>query len=58
MNVVYLFYEPDGVRIPLYDYDKEMFNLLKQREGGRWDKDRREFIFSYDVIANCIQHRQ
>jgi site-specific recombinase XerD len=50
MKVVYLFYESEGVRIPLYYYDKDLFNLLRQREGGRWDKENREFIFSYDFL--------
>lgn len=52
MNVIYLFYESEGVRIPLYGYDKEMFNLLIQRKGGRWDKEKHEFIFSYNLLKN------
>jgi site-specific recombinase XerD len=51
MNVVYLFYEDEGVRIPFFDLDEKLFSLLKRREGGRWDREKREFIFSYDLLT-------
>lgn len=45
MKVVYAFCESDGVRIPFFDYDKELFLALKKHSGGVWNNFRKEFIF-------------
>jgi site-specific recombinase XerD len=45
MNVVYLFYESDKVRIPFYDYDPGLFQLLINLKSGKWDNRRHEFTF-------------
>ena len=44
MEVVYYFSGSGGVRIPLYGYDRDLYNLLLRR-GGYWDRTNREFIF-------------
>jgi hypothetical protein len=37
MNVVYLFYDKDGVTIPFYNYDEGLFQELAHTRLGRWD---------------------
>jgi len=44
MEVVYFFCENAQVRVPLFDYDKRLFNLLVSK-GGSWDKVQRQFVF-------------
>jgi len=51
MEVVYFFCENTRVRIPLFDYDKRLFNLLVAK-GGIWDKIQRQFIFRQNISAN------
>ena len=48
MEVVYLFCESDVIRIPFYDYDRRLFNLLVSK-GGAWDKSRYQFIFGRNM---------
>jgi site-specific recombinase XerD len=48
MDVVYLFRESATVRIPFFDYDRSLFNLLV-KGGGYWDKALREFILRGDI---------
>jgi len=43
MDVVYLFYESAGVRIPFFGYNPEFFRLFI-RHGAIWDDARREFF--------------
>jgi len=43
MDVVYLFYESGGVRIPFFSYNPELFRRFI-RYGAIWDEARREFF--------------
>ena len=52
MDVVYIFHESDVTRVPLFHYDRHIFNLLAVRGGGVWDRGRREFIFNGAVSAD------
>jgi integrase/recombinase XerD len=45
MEVVYLFYESDAIRIPFFDYDQRLFRMLVSVGGGVWDNTRKEFVF-------------
>ena len=45
MEVVYLFYESDEIRIPFFGYDQRLFRMLVSLGGGIWDNTRREFVF-------------
>jgi len=47
MEPVYIFCEAAVVRIPLYNYDKQLFSLLIA-QGGAWDTANKQFIFSRD----------
>jgi len=51
MDVVYLFYESAGVRIP-FGYDPELFRLFV-RYGAIWDDARREFFLRVSGDAEC-----
>jgi hypothetical protein len=51
MNVIYLFYESEKVRIPFYDYDPELFKLLRNPRNGKLDNERKEFIF---ILTACF----
>ena len=44
MDVVYFFHKSAGVRVPFFDYDRNLFCMFV-RGGGFWDKARREFLF-------------
>ena len=48
MQVLYLFYESDVVRIPYFDHDERLFRLLVYH-GGAWDKEKYQFIFRQDL---------
>jgi len=54
MDVVYVFYESDVVRIPFYDYDPVLFRLLIFRSGAKWNKIRQEFTFNYEKKKEFI----
>jgi len=51
MDVVYLFYESAGVRIP-FGYDPELFRLFISY-GAIWDDERREFFIRVSGDAEC-----
>jgi site-specific recombinase XerD len=44
MDVVYLFYENDKIRIPLLDYDEELLRNLITSGFGYWDQLSRQYI--------------
>jgi site-specific recombinase XerD len=48
MDVVYLFYETRGVRIPFFDYDKELFKKLCSSRLGYWDNIGQQYVISSD----------
>jgi len=52
MDVVYLFYESAGVRIPFFGYDPEFFRMFI-RHGAIWDDERREFFIRVSEGAEC-----
>ena len=52
MELVYFFYEADAVRIPLFDYDKNLFRLLVSAGGGTWNNERQEFMFDRNVSSS------
>jgi site-specific recombinase XerD len=52
MDVVYLFYESAGVRIPFFGYDPEFFRLFI-RYGAIWDDERREFFIRVSEDVEC-----
>jgi len=51
MDVVYVFFESDLVRIPFFDVDRHLFRLLASVGGGIWDNGRQEFVFKRDAGA-------
>jgi site-specific recombinase XerD len=44
MDVVYLFYENDKIRMPLPGYDKELFRNLIMSGYGYWDQPGRQYV--------------
>jgi site-specific recombinase XerD len=44
MDVVYLFYENGNIRIPFYNYDKNLFLKLVKTRIGFWDHAQRQYI--------------
>jgi site-specific recombinase XerD len=65
MEVVYLFYESDTIRIPFFDYDQRLFRMLVSIGGGFWDNTRKEFVFKrnediarFNRIASYIPYVQ
>jgi site-specific recombinase XerD len=54
MDVVYFFRKSAGVRVPFFDYDRNLFYLFV-RGGGFWDKARREFLFKGDAGAGQLR---
>jgi len=65
MEVVYLFYESDTIRIPFFDYDQRLFRMLVSIGGGTWDNTRKEFVFKrnenamrFNQIASYIPYVQ
>jgi site-specific recombinase XerD len=46
MDVVYLFYENSGVRIPFFDYDEDLFGKLRGSRLGYWDNASRQYVIS------------
>ncbi|MDR3301114.1 MAG: tyrosine-type recombinase/integrase [Spirochaetaceae bacterium] len=44
MDVIYLFYEKSGVKIPFYDYDPQLFTQLRSSGLGYWDSAHRNFV--------------
>jgi len=54
MDVVYFFRKSAGVRVPFFDYDRNLFYLFV-RGGGFWDKARREFLFRGDAGAGQLR---
>jgi hypothetical protein len=37
MDIVYLFFEQHHIRIPFYNYDKNLFSALFNSRLGRWE---------------------
>jgi site-specific recombinase XerD len=54
MEVVYLFYESNIIRIPFFDYDQRLFRMLVSVGGGVWDNARQEFIFKQNENSICF----
>jgi site-specific recombinase XerD len=44
MDVVYLFYEADTIRIPFFDADRPLFSKFVATKVGSWDSSRHHFI--------------
>jgi len=51
MDIIYIFCERAVLRIPLFNYDKLVFSLLKAH-GGAWDQANKHFLFSLDKVVN------
>jgi len=51
MEAIYIFCEQAVVRIPLFNYDKPLFDKLIE-QGGAWDQSNKQFIFQRDKTAN------
>ncbi|MCL2762198.1 MAG: site-specific integrase [Treponema sp.] len=52
MEVVYFFNEADTIRIPFFNYDKNLFRLLVSVGNGVWNNERQEFMFSRNGNTN------
>jgi site-specific recombinase XerD len=48
MKVIYLFYEPNSVRVPFFWFDHCLFSRLIA-QGGVWEKNQRQFVFKHDI---------
>ena len=46
MDVVYVFFENENIRIPFYNYDKELFNQLAKSNMGHWENSNQQFTIS------------
>ena len=44
METVYIFYADDKIRVPFYDYDRDLFLRLVKSNAGSWDAQKRQFI--------------
>jgi site-specific recombinase XerD len=44
MDVVYLFYENGNIRIPCYNYDKNLFLKFAETRIGFWDRSQSQYI--------------
>jgi len=53
MDIVYFFCESGGVRVPFFDYDRELFGQFAAH-GWTWNRERREFIFGRDINAKLL----
>ena len=49
MDVVYLYCEFGSTRVPFYDFDRRLFDLLKTRGGGVWNSTCNEVIFGRNI---------
>jgi site-specific recombinase XerD len=49
MDIAYLFYDEDGITVPMFDFDSGLFRRLGQF--GRWDRDRERFVLRYRINA-------
>jgi site-specific recombinase XerD len=56
MDVVYLFYEADRIRIPFYDADKPLFSKFVETKVGAWDPSRNHFIVK-SALGNMLINR-
>ena len=52
MEIVYIFCRSDAIRIPIFVYDRHLFNFLVSVGGGVWDAYRQEFVFGRDVPSD------
>ncbi|GHV90807.1 hypothetical protein AGMMS50268_13100 [Spirochaetia bacterium] len=57
MQIVYLFHEEDRIRIPMYDYDKEVFSLLIKTPVCRWDRAGNQFLLPRTNYADQFFHQ-
>ncbi|MDR1836988.1 MAG: integrase, partial [Treponema sp.] len=46
MDVVYVFFANENIRIPFYNYDKELFTQLIKSNMGHWDNSNQQFTIS------------
>ncbi|MDR3168167.1 MAG: phage integrase N-terminal SAM-like domain-containing protein, partial [Treponema sp.] len=46
MDRVYLFYDADKIRIPLFIYDRNLYQRLRDSGAGRWDAPSRQYIIN------------
>ena len=46
MDVIYLFFEEAEIRIPFYDYDRNLFSRLTGSGLGHWDPAVKHYIIS------------
>jgi site-specific recombinase XerD len=53
MDVVYLFCDDKSMRIPLCEYDYQIFNQLKNCGTGYWDHQTSQFILKSDYINSA-----
>jgi len=51
METIYIFCEQAVVRIPLYNYDKDLYTLLLA-QGGAWDDAGKQFIIPRDRVVS------
>jgi site-specific recombinase XerD len=47
MDIVYLFFENENVRIPFYNFDKKLFNQLVKSGTGHWEKCDKQYNISW-----------
>lgn len=54
MDVVYFFYDDGQIRIPFYDYDKDLFARLMRTKYGSWDHPNHQYIVKSEYIVKMI----
>jgi hypothetical protein len=54
MDVVYLFYENGNIRIPFYNYDKNLFSKLVGKRIGFWDHSQSQYIVKSEYADTLI----
>ncbi|GHV93889.1 hypothetical protein AGMMS50293_02090 [Spirochaetia bacterium] len=62
MQIVYLFHERNRIRIPMYDYDKDIFSRLVKTPACRWDSVGNQFLlpradYSEQFFRQLFPHR-
>jgi site-specific recombinase XerD len=55
MELVYLFYEDDKIRIPFLDWDYELGKRLSEFRSGYWDRENHQYILKYRLTMEQYQ---
>jgi site-specific recombinase XerD len=60
MDVLYLFHSGNEARLPFFDYDRPLWDLVFRSRAARWDSNSRSFIFpasAHEEWARLFENR-